>query len=70
MSIEVADLVVAIEITPGATGALADTFPLILKQDVEVIAVDIIIAIYVTKTLAKWRARASGLTAAQIQLRP
>ena len=47
MSIEVADLAVAIKITPGATSALVDSFPQILKQDAEVIPVDITITIYV-----------------------
>jgi len=40
-------LAVAIEITPGATGALADTIPLILKQDSQVISINITITIYV-----------------------
>ena len=49
MGIEVADLAVAVEITRAATGALADTFPQILKQDAEVISVDITITIEVAK---------------------
>ena len=53
MDIEVADVAVAVEITPGATGALADTFPQILKQDVEVISVDITITIYVASDAPK-----------------
>jgi hypothetical protein len=47
MGIEVADLAIAVEITPGATDALADTLPQILKQDADVISVDITIAIKV-----------------------
>jgi hypothetical protein len=45
MNIEVAEVAVAVEITPGATGALANTFPQLLKQDGEVISVDLTIAI-------------------------
>ena len=52
MGIEVADLAVAVEITPGATGALADTFPPILKQDSEGISVNITITIYVAIYIA------------------
>ena len=47
MGIEVADLAVAVKITPGATGAFTDTFSPILKQDFEVVSVNIIITIYV-----------------------
>jgi hypothetical protein len=45
MGIEEVDLDIAIEIALAATGALADTFPLILEQDSEVISVDITIII-------------------------